>query len=58
MVPTSMQVINLNSSSWNYFQDFFDYPLLRDHLLVARAAVIWMLARLDQSKTQGRINFC
>ena len=58
VVATPVQVLGFYDSIWNYFQNFLYYPLLRDHQSPARVAVILMLARMNQSKTHGRIDFC
>ena len=58
VVATPVQVLGFYDSVWNNFQNFLNYPLLRDHQSPARVAVILMLARVNQSKAQGRIDFC
>ena len=58
VVATPVQVLGFYDSIWNYFQNFLNYPLLRDHQSPARVAVILMLAPANQSKPHGRIDFC
>ena len=58
VVTTPVQVLDFYDSIWNNIQNFLNYPLLRDHQSPARDAVILMLARVNQSKSHGRIDFC